>query len=318
LEAIAAAARLCRAARPGRTDTPMTEKFDIPYKSGMVPRMLEPESKLRFRCYKGISCFNACCRHADVTLAPYDIIRLKGRLGMGSPEFLKRHTVPFQMDAQGVPGVKLKTDDTGTCLFMDAEAGCTVYEDRPTACRYYPVGLLTMKPADVPSDRQNYFLIQEAHCKGHLEDRELTVEEYREEQGVKAYDDLSREWYQIMLKKKSAGPAVGQPSEMSLQVFFMASYDIDRFRRFVMSDNFRAVYDLEEGFYESVAEDDIALLRFAYTFLRQVLFGERSIPEHEGAWDRRMQERKEVWEARAKAEIERRNAERENAMRDAT
>ncbi len=296
----------------------MTEKLDLPFKSGMVPKMLEADSRIRFRCHKGISCFNACCRQADVTLAPYDIVRLKQHLGMTSSEFLDRHTVPFQMDAHGVPGVKLRTDDQGTCLFMDAQAGCTVYADRPTACRYYPVGLMAMKPSTAPSDTHNYFLIREAHCKGHEEDREISVAEYRKEQGVEEYDELNREWYQLMLKKKSAGPSVGQPSEMSLQVFFMASYDVDRFRRFVSSDNFRKVYDLDDAFYASIAEDDIALLRFSYRFLRQVLFAERAVPEREGVWDKRLQERKEIWEARMKAEVERRNQDRDQAMRDAT
>jgi len=295
----------------------MTEKLDLPFESGMVPQILDPNAKIRFACHKGVSCFNACCKHADVTLAPYDILRLSRALGLSTTDFLAKHTVPFQMDAHGVPGVKLRTDDEGACLF-NSEEGCGVYADRPTACRYYPVGLLAMKPTTDPTDKQSYFLIREDHCKGHEEDRELTVEAYREEQGVKEYDDLNRMWYQIMLKKKSAGPSVGQPSEMSLQVFFMASYDLDRFRRFVTSDNFRSVYDLDETFYLEAAEDDLVLLRFAQRFLRQVLFAEHSIPERAGAWDKRMQERKEIWEAREQAEIERRNQANEQAMREET
>ena len=95
----------------------MSEQIpDIPFKSSILPKLLDEGTKLRFRCYKGISCFNACCKRADVTLAPYDIIRLKRRLGMSSTDFLAKHTVPFEMDADGLMGVKLKTDDQGAMV----------------------------------------------------------------------------------------------------------------------------------------------------------------------------------------------------------
>ena len=41
-------------------------------------------------CHKGIACFNKCCQSIDIMLAPYDILRLKKRLGMCPAEFLAR------------------------------------------------------------------------------------------------------------------------------------------------------------------------------------------------------------------------------------
>lgn len=294
------------------------EKFDIPFKSPNLPSMLTADSKIRFSCHKGISCFNACCKQADVTLAPYDIVRLKDRLGMSSEEFLQKHAVPFELDHDGVPGLKLKTDDDGACLLLDGENGCSVYEDRPTVCRYYPLGLLSMREKDSSEAQENYSLIREDHCKGHEEDRELTVAQYREEQGCQQYDDLNREWYRLILKKKSAGPSVGRPSKSSLQVFFMASYNTDMFRKFVLSDNFKASYDLSEETYAEVEKDDVALLQLAYEFLRQALFGEKTLAEQPGAWEKRVKERKEVWEARTKAETEKWQEERDKQMREVT
>ena len=78
----------------------MSEKFDIPFKSDMVPKILDDDTKIQFRCHKGISCFNACCKNADITLTPYDVLRLKKRLGLTSGEFLKQHTVPFEMETR--------------------------------------------------------------------------------------------------------------------------------------------------------------------------------------------------------------------------
>ena len=261
------------------------QKPEIPFHSPVMPAALDESTQIQFRCYKGISCFNACCKRADATLAPYDIIRLKDRLGMTSTDFLAKHTVPFE---------------------MDGDEGCSVYTDRPTVCRYYPVALLQIREKDGVGSQQNYSIVNEDHCKGHLEDRKLSIGDYRAEQGVAEYDDLNAEWYQLILKKKSAGPAVGKPPMASLRLFFLASYDIDTFRRFVLSENFRRTYVLPDAFYAEVEASDLDLLRFAYRFLRQVLFGERSVEEVANAWEKRMEERKDMWAAQVESEVQRR------------
>ena len=35
----------------------------------------------RFRCHPGVGCFNRCCRNLNLFLYPYDVIRLRNRLG---------------------------------------------------------------------------------------------------------------------------------------------------------------------------------------------------------------------------------------------
>ncbi|MCU7853405.1 MAG: YkgJ family cysteine cluster protein [Candidatus Thiodiazotropha sp. (ex Monitilora ramsayi)] len=294
----------------------MSEKFDIPNKSSFVPTVMEPGSKLKFNCHKGISCFNACCKHADIQLTPYDILRLKDNLGVSGTEFLKKHTVPFEMDKDGIPGIKLRTDNEGACLFVTDE-GCSVYQDRPTACRYYPVGHMAMKEAGSTEDEARYFLIKEDHCKGHEEDREVSVDDYRREQEVEIYDQINRDWLQLMLKKKSAGPSIGRPSDTSLQFFFMCSYDVDRLRRFVLNDSFKASYEMDDKFYETVEKEDLALMQFGTRLLKQVLFGDVTIPVKENAIDKRIEERKEVLELRRQAEIEIHKQKKEQEMKDA-
>ena len=49
--------------------------------SPVIPEQFDEDHVIKFRCYKGIECFNACCRDIDITLTPYDILRLKQRLG---------------------------------------------------------------------------------------------------------------------------------------------------------------------------------------------------------------------------------------------
>ena len=293
----------------------MSETLDIPFKSDVVPKTLGPDAEIQFRCHKGISCFNACCKRADITLTPYDIIRLKQRFGITSGEFLKQHTVPFEMDADKVPGVKMRTDDEGACLFVTDE-GCSVYEDRPTSCRYYPLGHLALRHKDSSEDEAQYVLIKEQPlqgARGGPDDPDQGLSRGaghshvpRDEPRMAAAD----------AQEKVGGPTVGRPSEESLQLYFMACFDVDRFRRFVLSDGFKRAYELDDSTYETLGADDVALMKFGFRFLRQVLFGERTIPERQGVWENRVERRSEVWEARRQAEIARRQQSEDDKYKD--
>ncbi|VAW62313.1 hypothetical protein MNBD_GAMMA11-1149 [hydrothermal vent metagenome] len=290
--------------------------FELPHNSPVEPTRLELEDKLKFRCHKDISCWNQCCAQADVSLAPYDIIRMKTHLGISSTDFLKDYTVPYEIDSHNVPGIKLRTTEARACLFMK-ESGCSIYEDRPTACRYYPSGLLSMRALGMKEDERHFLLIKEPHCKGHDEAREITIADYRKEQAVEEFDDLNRDWYRIILKKKSTGPTIGKPSEMSLQLFFMASYDVDRFRRFILSDSFKKMYDVSAEEFARFENDDVALMQFGFALMKQVLFGEMSIKERTGAGDQRAEERKEVLAYRKEAELNEHNRKQEEARKAA-
>ncbi|MCX7168262.1 MAG: YkgJ family cysteine cluster protein [Rhodocyclales bacterium] len=251
---------------------------DIPFpQSPVLPTMVEGTHVIQFSCHKGIGCWNACCSNIDISLTPYDVLRMKSRLGITSTEFLKNYTVPYEMDKDSIAGVKLRPVEEGTaCRFMKPE-GCGIYEDRPTACRYYPVALLSMRKQDEYVDRDSYAIVKEDHCKGHNEPRSITINDYRQEQGLPEYDELARGWRQLVLKKQSSGPSIGKPTLRSRQLFFMACYDIDRFREFVGAESFNKLFDLPQAEKEALLADDVALLQFAFRFLRQVLFGEESI-----------------------------------------
>ncbi|HFD81261.1 MAG TPA: YkgJ family cysteine cluster protein [Gammaproteobacteria bacterium] len=269
--------------------------------SPVTPATFDEDHVIKFRCHKGIECFNACCKSIDIMLTPYDIVRLKNRLGMSSSEFLRQYTFPFEFDKNSIAGVKLEpVEGTTQCQFM-TEEGCSVYEDRPTACRYYPVGLLSLRRADENFDRASYALVEEDHCKGHLEDREISIKDYRKEQGLEEYDENGRAWRRLVLKMKSSGPAIGKPSLQSRQLFFMASYDLDRFREFVRSEGFQNTFKLEPDELETLYQDDLALMKFADRFIRQVMFGEETIERHPDAFEKHVRRREEARKLREQA-----------------
>lgn len=266
----------------------MSDAMKPPFESPVMPVQYQGNHVFNFRCYKGIGCFNACCKSIDITLTPYDILRLKNRLGITSAEFLRQYTVPFEMEKDGLAGVKFRPrEDTTQCQFV-TEDGCSVYEDRPTACRYYPVALLSMRKQDEYTDTNSYAIVREEHCLGHNEDRPLTIDDYRKEQGVDEYDELARGWRQLILKKKSLGPSIGKPSKRSLQLFFMICYNLDDFRAMTMSEGFREGYEFGTEEWAKLENDDIELLQFGFRLLKQVLFGEVTIPVRADAAERRL------------------------------
>ncbi|MBI2311259.1 MAG: YkgJ family cysteine cluster protein [Betaproteobacteria bacterium] len=275
------------------------------------PVQLSLDDKFQFRCHKGIACFNKCCENIDIMLAPYDLLRLKRRFGLTSREFIDQYTRDYQMDSHGMPGLKLRTKpDSSACIFLTPE-GCSVYPDRPTACRYYALGLLHMHKAGSSSDEDSYFVVKEDHCLGHQEPQVQTVREYRKEQGLELYDEENREWRRIVLKKRSAGPAIGKPSPRSFELFFLASYDIEGFRNFAASPGFGELFEIDPELKQELMTDDVKLMHFAFRFLKQVLFGEATIPVKQEAAEKRREHYQQKLEA-----IEREAAERRTQEQD--
>jgi len=227
------------------------------------------------------------------------VVRLKNRLDLSSREFIDRYTRDCELDAHGTPGLKLgHREGSRACVFLGPE-GCSVYEDRPAACRYYALGMMSMRRKGSAADEDSYFVVKEDHCLGHLEPHEQTVGEYRKEQGVERYDDANREWRRIILKKRSTGPAIGRPSQRSFELYFIASYDLDGFRAFVASESFRKVFDLDPACYAKLLSEEEELLQFAFRYLRQVLYGEKTIALKKEAAAERAERYKEKLAQRA-------------------
>jgi len=253
-------------------------------KSPVDPVRLKADDSFCFSCNKSVSCWNRCCHQADVTLTPADILQLSGQLQLRPAEFLARYTVPALWEKTDMPVAKLRTDgDTGSgaCVFLAGEAGCSVYEARPATCRYYPLGLASIKMRGATQKEDFHFLIREPHCKGHADSKSQTVAEYRDEQGVESLDGINRGWIDIMMKMVSwrsvGGPNAKQVSQQAKRMFFMVSTDVDAFRRFVFETRFLDTYAIDPGTIEILKSDDIALLQLGFDWLKNVFFNEQTI-----------------------------------------
>jgi hypothetical protein len=240
--------------------------------ANISPVRLGPDSRFNFKCHKEIRCFTQCCRGIDIVLTPYDIIRLKNRLELPSDEFLAIYTQPHLMEKTDLPMVVLKLldDDQKSCPFV-RDDGCIVYNDRPTNCRYYPLGVGTIPHREGVDEEAFYFFVNEPHCKGVEENREWTIREWRKDQGVDIHDGINAEWTDLVVRKRSFPPNI-KLTDKSKQLFFMVSYNIDQFRRFVFESAFLERHLVDPETLEKIKNNEIELLQFGLRWLKNILF----------------------------------------------
>ena len=235
---------------------------------------LGPNDTFRFACHPGVSCFNRCCRDVNIFLSPYDVLRIRKRLGMSSGEFLGKHVLlPVQKDMRTpVVVLKMNEDDEKTCPFL-SEDGCGIYADRPWPCRMYPLGLAAQKDTtDGWRGDRFYFLLEEKGCEGFEQPKEWTVRDWLDDQSVDEYDDWGEAFKELTLHPFFEEGGTLPPEKM--QMMFTACYDLDKFREFVFQSTLLERFDVDEDFIENMRHEDEELLRFGFLWLRFSLFGE--------------------------------------------
>ncbi|MDY0390831.1 YkgJ family cysteine cluster protein [Desulfobulbus oligotrophicus] len=242
--------------------------------TNILPEKLTLDSSLQFECHPGVSCFTACCHNIKIILTPYDILVLRKRLGLTAHEFISVYTEPTYLEKTDMPGVQIKlVGEKNGCPFVTPE-GCTVYSDRPSACRYYPVGMADFHEGgtDDALEEKFFFLVKEPHCKGHEEPKQWTIGEWRADQGVDVRDEMNREWLRLVMRRKSFG-LQATLSEAAKRMFFMASTDLDTFRTFIFESSFLDTYEVESDTLAKIKEDDVELMLFSFKYLANTLFG---------------------------------------------
>ncbi len=268
--------------------------------SNILPKKLTLESKIKFRCHPGVECFTACCGGIKIVLTPYDILMLKKRLDIPAHEFLETYTTPVYLEQTDMPGVAIKLrEDDNKCPFVTPE-GCTVYTDRPSACRYYPVGMADFHEGqgsmgaggDHKDEEKFFFIVKEDHCKGFLEDKEWTVAEWRADQGVDVRDEMNKDWLRLVMRRKSFGHQASL-SEQAKRMFFMTSTDLDHFRRFVLDSTFLDTYIIDDETVEKIKNDDIELMLFSFKYLANALFGAEGLSIREDKIQEKVKEIKQ-------------------------
>lgn len=230
------------------------------------------DDQFTFRCDPSLDCFTRCCHDVSILLTPYDVLRMKSALRLDSSEFLQKYALIMQSEEKKIPVVFLNMDaSTRNCPFV-SQQGCGVYAHRPWACRMYPLGLAEPEAPDA-SARRFYFVMKESLCSGHNAGGARSVRDWIAHEGIEPYELMQSSYQQLMYHPGWSKPDVLSPQKLSM--YFMACYDLDRFRRFVFETRFLEVFDVEETRAEALRTDDEELLVFAFDWLAFTLFHEK-------------------------------------------
>jgi Fe-S-cluster containining protein len=238
--------------------------------ANIVP--LTGNSVFSFDCSPAVSCFNACCRDLNQALSPYDILRLKNRLGLSSGQFLKTHTTRHFGPETGLPIVSLRFDNRTNrqCPFVTPK-GCQVYSDRPASCRLYPLARGATRNHLSGRISEHFALIQEPHCHGFCQKTVRTARGWMRDQGLEPYNRFNDLFLDMISLKNRLIPGPLTPEPESL--FCTALYDIDSFRVLLSQKSFAERWGIDAADLTTLEADDIQLLRFAHAWVKKSVFG---------------------------------------------
>ncbi len=245
-------------------------------------RQLAGDEPFQFGCHRGVPCFNSCCADVNILLTPLDVLTLARRMGVSTGDFLERHTLtPITKDLHlPVVMLRMQDDDARSCPFV-GDAGCTVYDDRPWACRMYPLGM-AVPPARAGVDPEPvFFLFEDGFCQGRTQPDQWTALRWRADQGLIERETLEAGFREIVSHPWFIGGR--QLDAKRMEMFHTACYDLDRFRDFVFGSTFLHRFELSEDEIAELRANDLAMLGFAFRWLRFALFAEPTITVRGGA-----------------------------------
>jgi len=224
-----------------------------------------------FSCTPQVPCFNECCRDLTQFLTPYDILRLKNHLGLSSGQFLAQFTSQHIGPDSGLPIITLKprNQQNLSCPFVTPQ-GCSVYENRPSSCRTYPLMRGVARARKTGRMTEQFMVLKEPHCRGFANGKTKTVTQWIDEQGIAVYNKINDKLLQIISLKNRRMPGVLDLKARHL--FFTALYDLDSFRSQITNTGLLTDCRFESSMVDKALEDDVTLLELGMEWIQHVLF----------------------------------------------
>jgi hypothetical protein len=239
----------------------------------MLPQNVKrigPNDTFSFRCHAGVSCFTNCCRQLELALSPYDVLRLKKATGLSSSSFLEKFVIIEREEEDAFPRFYLTMIDDGkaSCVFVSSQ-GCNVYEDRPGACRAYPIGRAAVLKNGNAME-VFYVLLKENHCHGFNETQNHTPIIYEHDQGLGPYNRFNDAVGSILQHEKIRQGMI--LTKKQSDIFTTSLYDLDTFREMIKRNELPSIS------WQNTFEIDETLLLFAIDWLKKELFGNGKRP----------------------------------------
>ncbi len=248
---------------------------DKSFPEDMVPLGADP---FQFKCHPGVDCFTVCCKKVDLLLYPYDVLRLRNALAIDSQTFLRNHTSLVKGENPYFPSVmlKLQENDENSCPFL-IDDGCSVYADRPSACRTYPLERAVDRSPERGRPKDFYFMTNHSYCLGHKEENLYSVKEWLRNQRIDSYNLMNDLWAEVdTIFASNPWKGEGSGGEKQ-QLAFMVCYDIDGFRHFFNSKDMAKRFRLSKNQRRRMENEDEELQKFGFEWLKLLFTGKSSL-----------------------------------------
>ena len=169
---------------------------------GRKLRALSEDHQFSFACDQ----CGRCCHGADISLNPYDILKISDYYGITTREFLEDFTRWAVASESGIPIVFLKAEPS--CPF-NREGLCNVYQIRPFLCRSYPViRIVTYNPSE---DEVNVKYSLGKNCSTIKTKKTQTIREWLTSQCGDVYLQESLRWSEFKVRLAASMYPKGDP-----------------------------------------------------------------------------------------------------------
>ena len=242
--------------------------------NGLSGKRLEEGDTFSFHCHAELACFNLCCRNLNLFLYPYDVLRLKNRLGISSGRFLDEYIDIVLRKSNFFPDVLLRMsgDKEKTCPFLTM-SGCSVYQDRPDTCRTFPVEQGALYDTDKKKTKLIHFFRPPDFCLGRHENKTWTTQLWSLDQGAVLYNKMTLRWSELKrLFQTDPWEKEGIDGPRG-KMAFMATYNIDNFRDFVLNSSFLKRYKVKSKIIKKIKADDVELMKFGFEWVKFFVWG---------------------------------------------
>ena len=102
------------------------------------------------------------------------------------------------------------------------------------------------------------------------------VESWRKDQESSLYDEMNREWKSVLMRRDiPGGKSVLDPKKQTQ--FYMSSYDLDKFKRYVFESKFLDIFDIDKDEIEKIRTDEVALMKLGFKYLKYLMMMEEAL-----------------------------------------
>lgn len=163
-----------------------TEEYQKEIIENIEHNTLGPNDTFRFTCKE----CGECCRNraTPIMLTGLDIYRMAKGLNIDPYEVLARYTSGYLGDVSHAPVVILRERLDGSCSLL-RKGKCMVHSFKPIACAVHPIGRYVNL-----TTKESGYIRQSGGCKGAVDGRVWTLDEWLDVWGLKELDAPSLAW----------------------------------------------------------------------------------------------------------------------------